>query len=79
MTPDELIADEGVRIPVTGTAAMGVRLSGIARRGWAALAAIGTVLSALDDRNLPAALAALEPERGKDEGGRCTRCVTHGE
>jgi hypothetical protein len=53
--------------------------SGAVRKGWAALAAIGQVLSALDDRNLPAALRVLEPERAEEKGRACRRCVTHGE
>jgi hypothetical protein len=53
--------------------------TGAAGRVWAAIAAVGQVLSALDDRNLPAALRVLEPARADDEAGRCTRCVTHGE
>jgi hypothetical protein len=48
-----------------------------ARKGWALLAAIGEVLSALDDRNVIPAMRTLEPQG--EEGPRCTRCVTRGE
>ena len=47
------------------------------RKGWAVLAAIGEILSALDDRNVLPAMRALEPER--EQGPRCARCVTRGE
>ncbi|HLH98497.1 MAG TPA: hypothetical protein VKW08_25590 [Xanthobacteraceae bacterium] len=50
-----------------------------ARWGLAALAEVGRVLSALDDRNPLTALRVLEPARAQEEGLRCSRCATRGE